>query len=222
MTSTTSSRHIPLLQSITENTLNSTTEETAGTVSSSYPTNQFRFSSQWSPPALVTKTTRAYSCHEERAPPPKTNNRLKHLCTQLKRRFSSSKECETRHEDTNRGLSIHCKNYKTFSSSLDDTFNNFEWPDFEQIYDTIPPCLAKALPGLDDLSLDESDDAVEETANYLPDECIEQVTLYEACKRGKHYRRNAICRKLDKSVYKGQLNTFIQQLMIEKLMRTWT
>ncbi|UJR22909.1 hypothetical protein I4U23_025937 [Adineta vaga] len=223
MTSATSSRRVSNLQSIIENSSNPNDEETNDqTLSNSCPTEDYRYSLQWSTPNQVTKTTRAHSCYEERAPPQTTNDRFKHLCTRLKRRFSISKECRTRSEDMNRGLTKRCKNYKSFSSSLDETYNDFEWPDFEQIYDTIPTCLANALPGLDDLSLNESSDESEEILNYPPAESIEQLKLFDGCKRGISYRRNAICRKLDKSLYKGQLNTFIQQLMIEKLMRTWT
>jgi hypothetical protein len=222
MTSTTSSLHIQNLHSIVENSNNITDEEIDRTISNSYPSDNYRYSCQYSSPNHLTKTTRALSCNEERLPSSTNNNPLKHLCTRLKRRFSISKECRTRSEDMNRSLSIRFSNYKPFSSSLDDSHNDFDWPDFEQIYDTIPTCLAKALPGLDDLSLDEESDESKETPNFLTDETDEQSKLYEDCKRGKHVRRNGLCRKLDKSQYKGQLNTFIQQLMIEKLMRTWT
>jgi hypothetical protein len=78
------------------------------------------------------------------------------------------------------------------------------------------------LPGLDDLSIDEKDeDDKTDVANIHTDE-IDDMELFKNCLRGKDYRRNAICHKLDKTQYNGQLNTFIQQLMIEKLMRTWT
>ncbi|CAF4178477.1 unnamed protein product, partial [Rotaria sp. Silwood2] len=132
-----------------------------------------------------------------------------------------------------RGLSIRFSNYKSFSSSTDDSCNDFEWPDFEKIYDTIPSCLAKTLPGLDDFSIDEEEEEEEEdddddddgstnSIGFIIDETNEQSDLFENCERGKHFRRNALCHKLDKSQYHGQLDTFIQQLLIEKLMRTWT
>jgi hypothetical protein len=214
MASATSSRHSQLLHSIVENSNNINEEE----ISTSYSTDNYRRSFQWPTVNQLLTTTRTLSFNEGKTPISSHNNRLRRLCTRLKRRFTISKEYRPRTESS----SICFRNYKSFSSSLDDSYNDFEWPDFEQIYDTIPPCLAKALPGLDDFSIDDDVENTTEIENFLLDETNEQLKLYEVCKRGKNFRRNAICRKLDKSQYKGQLNTFIQQLMIEKLMRTWT
>jgi hypothetical protein len=185
---------------------------------------------QWSKSnQAATKTSRTLSCTEERiqSSSSNNNNRLKHLCTRFKRHFSISKDYRTRSEDMNRGLLARFSNYKSFSSSIDETYNEYEWPDFEKIYDSIPNCLAKALPGLGNFSIeeegeDDDDDDTTDTTNFLTDETNEQADLFEHCKRGKNFRRNAICRKLDKSQYNGQLDKFIQQLMVEKLIRAWT
>lgn len=222
MTSTTSSRHSQTLHSIVENA-NSIHEEE---ISTSYSSDNYRRSFQWPAANQLLKTTRALSCNEGKTSTSTNNNRLKHLCTSLKRRFTISKEHRRRPEDTNRSLSICFGKYKSFSSSLDDSYNDFEWPDFEQIYDTIPHCLARALPGLDDFSIEESLNYPLNISNFQTDQTdqtsIEQMNLFLECKRGRNFRRNAICQKLDKTQYHGQLDTFIQQLMIEKLMRTWT
>jgi hypothetical protein len=196
---------------------------------SSYSTDNCHRFFHWSTPNQQTKTTRALSCNEERRPSTlstSNNNRLKHLCSRLIRRFSITKEYRTRSEDLNRGLTMRFNNYKSFSSTIDDTYNEYDWPDFEKVYDSIPPCLVKTLPGLDDISSEASEENsinitnfnTDETNDYTP----EQMNIFVQCKRGKHFRRNAMCHKLDKSQYSGQLDTFIQQLMIEKLMRTWT
>jgi len=199
-------------------------EKTKQITSDSYPTE---YVSQWPTSNQRTKTSRALSYNEEgiQSSMSASNNssRLKHLCTRLKRRFSISKDYRTRSDDLNKGISVRFSTYKSFSSSVDDTFNEFEWPDFEKVYDSIPPCLARALPGLDDISIrDDDDDNDTIDTNFITDETDEQFELFQECKRGKHFRRNAICRRLDKSQYNGQLDTFIQQLLIEKLMRTWT
>ena len=179
----------------------------------------------------VTKTTRALSLNEGKmqtspssTSPPTNSNGLKHFYTRLKRRFMTGKDYRTCSVDTHRGISIGFRNYKSFSSSTEEPTKQFPWPDFERIYDTIPLCLAKALPGLDDLSIEETDDEDNrtDTTNFQVDEIDDEIDLFEKCQRGKTFRRNAICNKLDKTQYNGQLDTFIQQLMIEKLMRTWT
>ncbi|CAF0768722.1 unnamed protein product [Adineta steineri] len=219
MTSTTLSHLKPVVENC--NHVKDQTIETP--ISNSCPTDNYRYSSPWPASDYATKTTRALSCNEPR---PRTSssststntNRLKHICACVKRRFTISKD----NVDLNRGLSSRFTKYKSFSSTLDEPYNDFEWPDFEHIYDTIPHCLAKALPGLDDLSIDEKYDITQETCNTFTDETNELIPLFENCKRGIYYRRNAICPKLDKSIYKGQLDVFVQQLMIEKLMRTWT
>jgi hypothetical protein len=159
-----------------------------------------------------------------------SNNRLKHLCSRLKRRFTLTKEHRPHSEDTNESVSerrtIRFSNYKSFSSSIDDPSKEFQWPDFEKVYESIPHCLINALPGLDDLSIEENDNYPSNMYNFQTDQTdqtsIEQMNLFLECKRGKTFRRNAICHKIDKTQYHGQLDTFIQQLMIEKLMRTWT
>lgn len=191
-------------------------------ISIPHTTDSPRRSFQWLPPTHPGKTTRAFSCHEDRPPSFESNSRLRHLCNRLKRRFSFSKESQSGDVRTHRAAALQHSDYKPFSSSFDHAYNDFEWPDFEELYDAIPTCLAKALPGLDDLSLNEADETSEEEPILLIDETDEQWRLFQKCKRGRYCRRNAICPKLDKSLYKGQLNTFIQQLMIEKLMRTWT
>ena len=199
-------------------------EEEKDRISNSLPIENYDYLFHCSKSNQIMKTGRALSCNEERIQSTTNNNRFKHLCTRLKRRFSISKDYRTRNEDTTRGLSVHFSNYKSFSSSSDDKLDDFDWPDFERIYDTIPQCLAKTLPGLDDISLEDEDKEEKEinTTDPLSDEIGDLTDLYKYCKRGKHFRRNAICRKIDKNQYHGQLDTFIQQLMVEKLMRTWT
>jgi len=155
------------------------------------------------------------------------NNRLSHLCSRLKRRFILTRENRARSEDINETTSerriVRFGNYESFSSSVDDPLNEPVWPDFEKVYDSIPPCLINALPGFDDYSINEKSNQLLNTSNSETDEdSTEQMNLFIECKRGKYFRRNAICHKLDKSQYNSQLDTFIQQLMVEKLMRTWT
>jgi len=196
--------------------------------------NNFDYSHNYS---TRKKATRTVSCdqsevHSSSSTTTTTanNNRLKHLCSRLKRRFTVTKDHRTRSEDTNESVSdrraIRFSNYKSFSSSIDDPSKDFEWPDFEKVYESIPTCLINALPGLDDLTMEENDDYPINMFNFQTDQSdqisIEQMNLFIECKRGKYFRRNAICHKLDKSQYNSQLDTFIQQLMVEKLMRTWT
>jgi len=214
MTSVTSSSHIR-------------SEETEPITGSSYPTDNYQYLFQWQTSNRITKPGRALSYNDDRiqsSTSSSNTNRLKHFYTRLKRRFTITKDYRTRSEDMNRGLSVRFSNYTSFASSIDETFNEFEWPDFEKVYDSIPSCLVKALPGLDDISIedDDDDDDTIDATNFVTDRTNEQFDLFEHCERGKHFRRNAICQKLDKSQYNGQLDTFIQQLMIEKLMRTWT
>jgi hypothetical protein len=180
-----------------------------------------------------TKThTRTLSDNEPRIQSPlsTSNNRLRHLCSRLKRHLTFTKEHRTRSEDIDGSISerrmMWFNNYKSFSSSFDDPLNEFVWPDFEKVYDTIPACLINALPGIDDFSIEENyDDSIDVFSTEVDqtDECsTDQRNLFIQCKRGQYFRRNGICQKLDKSQYNGQLDTFIQQLMVEKLMRTWT
>jgi hypothetical protein len=202
-------------------------EEIQQITGGSYPKDNYQYLFQSSTSSPKIKTSRAVSYNEEKrhsSVSSTNNNRLKHLCTRLKRRFTLTKDYRTRSEDMNRGLSVRFSNYKSFSSSIDYTFNEFDWPDFEKVYDSIPNCLAKALPGLDDISIDDDDDDDDtiDIPNFTEDGTNEQFDLFEHCKRGKHFRRNAVCHKLDKTQYNGQLDTFIQQLMVEKLIRTWT
>jgi hypothetical protein len=219
------------------NSNNIDTEEKQEITRNSFPMDKCRYVYQWATANQTTKTGRALSYNEERIQSPVAsssssstattttshNNRFKHLCTRLKRRFSITKDYRTRSKDMNRGLSVRFGNYKTFSSSIDDTNTEYDWPDFEKVYDSIPHCLVRTLPGLDDISIeDDNDGNTIDTTKFLTDENDELAHLFECCTRGKHFRRNAICRKLDKTQYRGQLDTFIQQLMIEKLMRTWT
>ncbi|UJR26017.1 hypothetical protein I4U23_007363 [Adineta vaga] len=158
------------------------------------------------------------------------SNRLKDLCTRLKRRFILTKENRTRSEDIQSSPSerriVRFGNYESFSSSTDDPSSEFVWPDFEQVYDTIPSCLINALPGPDDFSVDircqDSLDPTNFQTDLTDEDSNEQMNLFTQCQRGKSFRRNGICHKLDKSQYNSQLDTFVQQLMVEKLMRTWT
>ncbi|CAF1555339.1 unnamed protein product [Rotaria magnacalcarata] len=179
------------------------------------------------------KTARASSCNEEKTKlsskrsdvDNNNNGRLKHLCTRFKRRFSLSKEYRTDSEDKVGRVSTCFLNYKSFSSSTDDLSSGFEWPDFEKIYDSIPTCLTKDLPGMDNSPIDDEqwdDSDTKITSNSLINDTAEQLNLFKNCQRGAHLRRNAICHKLDKSQYSSQLETFSQQLRIEKLVRTWT
>ncbi|CAF3339161.1 unnamed protein product [Rotaria socialis] len=179
------------------------------------------------------KTARTLSCNEEKMKLSSNrfdvnnnnnNSRLKHLCTRFKRRFSFSKEYRTDIEGKTRPLSTRFLNYKSFSSSTEDSSSEFEWPDFEKIYDSIPTCLTRDLHGLDDSPTDDEqydDSDAEITSNSIINDTAEQLNLFKNCERGEHFRRNAICRKLDKSQYSSQLDTFSQQLMVEKLIRTW-
>ena len=164
-----------------------------------------------------------------------SHHRFRQLCTKLKRRFDSSRESFARSEEL---LSsqlvarwmILFRDYKSLPSSPlnHETRQEFEWPDFEQIYNSLSPCLVNAVPGLDDFSLCGCDDddlrlLVNSADSFLIDEDLtEQTSLFHSCQRGRAFRRNAICQKLDKRQHGGQLRTFIQQLMIEKLMRVWT
>ena len=157
------------------------------------------------------------------------NNRFQKICSRLKHRFSL-KERRTHSEDNTESISerrsSRFKNYKAFSTTTDEPVNEFDWPDFEKVYDSIPQCLINALPGLDDYSVEESNYSSLEVLKFQTDESdeysIQQMNLFKECKRGKDFRRNGICQKVDKNLYNSQLDTFIQQLMIEKLMRTWT
>lgn len=196
-----------------------------------YPSDRYKYSLQCSRANQTTKTDRSMSYNGERsrsstAPisPPAENNRFRHLYSRFKRRFSISKDYRTRTDDVHPGLAVRLSEYKSFSSSMDDSNKHFQWPDFEHVYDSIPHCLLKALPGLDSFSPedDDDDDYVIETIDFNTEENDEQMKLFEYCKRGRNFRRNALCQKLDKNHYHGQLDTFIQQVMIEKLMRTWT
>jgi hypothetical protein len=158
-----------------------------------------------------------------------SNNRFQKICSRLKHRFSL-KERRTRSEDETGRMSerrsFRFKNYKSFSTTNDPPVNEFDWPDFEKVYDSIPHCLINALPGLDDCSVEESNYSPSEVMKFQTDESdehsIQQMNLFKECKRGKDFRRNGICQKVDKIQYNSQLDTFIQQLMIEKLIRTWT
>ena len=195
-----------------------------------YPNDRYKYSLQCPRANQATKTDRSMSYNGERSQlsttpisPPPENNRFRHLYTRFKRRFSISKDYRTRTDDVHPGLAVRLSDYKSFSSSMDDSNKEYQWPDFEKVYDSIPHCLLKALPGLDSFPPDDDDDDHEiETIDFNTEENDEQMKLFEQCKRGTNFRRNALCQKLDKNQYHGQLDTFIQQVMIEKLMRTWT
>lgn len=191
--------------------------------------DEFTYFSPWSDDRPTPRATRALSCNEERPPVPNPNpNRLKSFCSTIKRRFSISKEYRTRSDEINRTLATRFNHYKSFSSTVDEPVEEFQWPDFEKVYDTIPPCLANALPGLDDITIDDDDetssnvDAEELMRDATEEESNAEVQRFEVCKRGRFFRRHGMCEKLDKTVHHGQLDTFIQQLMVEKLLRTWT
>ena len=179
----------------------------------------------------IDRPERTSSCTEARnySIPGPGRNRLKSFCSTIKRRFSISKEYRTQTDKINRNFSIGSSHYKSFSTTNEEPCQDFEWPDFEQLYDKIPTCLANGLPGFDDTSHD-SDDGLETSfvkektfvIEETPEETLEEINRFEHCKRGKGFHRNAICQKLDKTLYNGQLDTFIQQLMVEKLIRTWT
>src|SRR5579871_3833748 len=61
------------------------------------------------------------------------NNRLKHLCSSFKRRFTLTKEHRRGNENLNRSVSERrtkrFNNYKSFSSSDDNSLNEYAWPD---------------------------------------------------------------------------------------------
>jgi hypothetical protein len=182
----------------------------------------------------IKKVTKTLSCDQPEVQSSSittSNNRLRDLCSRWKRRFSLTKENHIRNEDINGSVVSERRmnrlgSDKSFSSTVDESSNQFEWPDFEKVYESIPSCLINALPGLDDFSTEENDDNLLNIVNFQTDSTdqysIEQMNLFIKCKRGKFFRRNAICQKLDKNQHNGQLDLFIQQLMIEKLMRTWT
>lgn len=159
-----------------------------------------------------------------------TNNRFKHLCSRLKRRLTLTKEHRTQSEDTSESVNdrrlLRFGNYKTFSTTTNQSVDEISWPDFEKLYESIPPCLINALPGLNDFSLDSHHrhtlDQIQFQTDLDEQSSHDRNEQFIHCKRGKDFRRNAICLKLDKSQYYGQLDVFIQQLMVEKLMRTWT
>jgi hypothetical protein len=78
----------------------------------------------------------------------------------------------------NRGLSVRFSNYKSFSSSVDDINNKYEWQDFEKIFHSISKCLVRALPGLDDISIeDDNESNTIDTPNFLTDENIFEEML---------------------------------------------
>ena len=164
-----------------------------------------------------------------------SHHRFRQLCTKLKRRFDSSRESFARNEEllTSQLVTrwmILFRDYKSLPSSPlnDETRQEFEWPDFERIYNSLSPCLVNAVPSLDDFSLCGSDDddrqlLVNSVDSVLIEQDLtEQTNELRSCQRGRAFRRNAICQKLDKRQHDGQLHTFIQQLMIEKLMHVWT
>jgi hypothetical protein len=167
------------------------------------------------------KSTRTFSFEQSEVQSPKTrNNRFQHLCSRLKRRLTLTKEHRTSSDEITGNISKRrFGNYKSFSSTFDESSNDIEWPDFEKVYDSLPSCLINALSDLNDCSIDKKSD----DSNFQMDQSsIETMNLFLQCKRGKNFRRNAICLKLDKTQYNGQLDIFIQQLMVEKLMRAWT
>lgn len=167
------------------------------------------------------KSTRTFSFEQSEVQSPKIrNNRFQHLCSRLKRRLTLTKEHRTSSDEITGNISKHrLGNYKSFSSTFDESSNDIEWPDFEKVYDSLPSCLINALSDLNDCSIDKKSD----DSNFQMDQSsIETMNLFLQCKRGKNFRRNAICLKLDKTQYNGQLDIFIQQLMVEKLMRAWT
>ena len=208
-------------------TLNDDDDDVERGISVSYSTgDDHRGSRPWNSPSSLRRPVRASSSTER----PSNHKRLRHLVSAIKRRFGITKECRSRSKAFHRIESLFSGSYKLFSSSLDEPSQEFDWPDFEQIYDTIPICLAKALPGLDDISADDegdddddrSVDALDVHLDDVTDDAIDHTNIFGECQRGRFFHRNGLCQKLDKSLYQGQLGTFIQQLMIEKLIRTWT
>ena len=190
-----------------------------------------KHSLNWPIPNHVVKMNRPMSIDDGRneelaIPSPSPHNRFRHLYTRFKRRFSINRDYRTRDDDGHTGSSTQLTRYKTFSSSVedqDDSTTEFLWPDFEKVFDSIPNSLLKALPGLDSFSVDDDDDdEMISTIDFDMDENHEQMESFKRCRRGSDFRRNALCQKLDKYQYCGQLDTFIQQIMIERLMRTWT
>jgi hypothetical protein len=178
--------------------------------------------------STMKKPIETFSCEQtEVQSTKKTNNRFRHLCSRFKRRLTLTKEHRTCSEETTGNISehrfVHLGNYKSFSSTVDESSNDIEWPDFEKVYDSIPSCLLNALPGRDDFSVDKKHYNSLNLSNFQTDQSsIEKMDLFLQCKRGNNFRRNGICLKLDKTQYHGQLDIFIQQLMVEKLLRTWT
>lgn len=229
-----------IIMSITESTEielchseNEDNDDRTGEKSSS---NKYQYSFRWPTPKQVMKMDRSMSDNDRRSaesvtplPSPLSHNRFRHLYTRLKRQFSIHKDFRPRDDDddddSHTGTSTRLGRYKTFSSSMDNNSNKeIEWPDFEKVFDSIPNCLLRTLPGLDSFSPDDDgdDNRIISINDFNDDENHQQMELFQHCHRGKDFRRNAICQKLDESQDCGQLDVFIQQLMLEKLMRTWT
>ncbi|CAF0832414.1 unnamed protein product [Didymodactylos carnosus] len=133
-----------------------------------------------------------------------TKHKFRHLCSRLKSRLHFRN-------------SLNEDGYKTFTTQWD-----FDWPNFEQLYENVAPCLINSLPGLDDFMLEQKRQLENQQSAASSDTEDIESNAFLDCKRGAKFRRNAICRRLDKTQYNEQLVKFIQQLMIEKLIRTWT
>ena len=188
-----------------------------------WPTQERTASSDWTL-LLAQRTAHSSASH----------HRFRHLCGKLKRRFVSSRESFVRREDLRSSQlvarwMILFKDYKSLPSSPMnyETCQEFEWPDFKQIYNSMAPCLVDAVPCLDDFSLCSCDDDLALLVNaadsfLIEHHSIERTSRFRRCQRGQAFRRNAICQKLDKLLHGGQLHVFIQQLMVEKLMHVWT
>lgn len=192
--------------------------------------NKAKTRHRWS---ISARPTESFSMSDEHRTPPLNNNRnrLRSFCSTIKRRLSFGKDDRTMDDDFHRSFPNRTKNYKSFSSSSDERSQDFEWPDFEKVYETIPSCLIRTLPGVDTISADFEDDDDDSSTNSSedgfttdesPEQTLAEINRFENCKRGKNFHRNGLCRKLDKTLYKNQLDTFIQQLMLEKLIRMWS
>ena len=232
MTSVTLPRRAHHLRSIREHRNHHSCQTDIDDKSSIFTDNRRQCNSQ----PKLTKSIKAFSYDEPNlqlslpTSPAANSNRLKQLCSKLKRRLTLTRDEGSRSEDVEESpserRSVRFGNYESFSSTSGDQLNEFVWPDFERVYDTIPSCLISALPGPDDFSIARRDETLSDLSNSqldpADDSSDEQMNSFTHCQRGKVFRRNAICHKLDKSQYNSQLDTFVQQLMVEKLMRTWT
>lgn len=253
MTSVTLPRRIAHLHSVVSEhrhprTLSSDDEDTNEILTKQRPLSSIRKSTKATGPgsgqlAMISPSDSSSATASVTSSSSSNPNRFKHLCLRLKRRLTIHREHRAQTQELRDSLTDRRRSrlgrYISFSSTVtdDEPPMDFQWPDFEKLYDSIPACLLNALPGIDDFHTDDVDDRDDHdrSSSFIDDEeeeeesededddvADEDIHHFFDCKRGPQFRRNAVCQKVDKVQYHGQLDTFIQQLMIEKLMRTWS